>query len=300
MYFCYIDKVLVPIAPSKLQININNQNKTINLINDGEVNIVKAPGLSTIKLDLLLPLITKYPFAKYKDNKFQPAAYYLEHFERLKAQKSNFQFIVSRWLNIPGVQKKQSIMKTNMTVTLEEYSITEDSDNAPDIVVSLLLKQYVSYGTVIKEINTVTKTVTATKVLSNNTKSIPNTYKVVKGDTLWSIAKKLLGDGAKCWNLAKLNKISNPNKIHIGQILIIQDVKGTTAPDNSNTKTVKSTVGVGRKSVINATPSGTSGAGRTSSAQWGSSGGAGRSSSYGAGEGRTISYGTGSGRNSVI
>lgn len=36
-YSFYLDGVLLPIAPSKLQTKIKNQNKTINLINDGEV-----------------------------------------------------------------------------------------------------------------------------------------------------------------------------------------------------------------------------------------------------------------------
>ncbi len=43
-YLCYMDKMLLPIAPSKLQLKVNNQNKTLTLINEGEINILKSLG----------------------------------------------------------------------------------------------------------------------------------------------------------------------------------------------------------------------------------------------------------------
>lgn len=58
----------------------------------------------------------------------------------------------------------------------------------------------------------------------NNTNTRPakpqgKTYKVKSGDTLWKIAQKHLGSGAKYPQIAKLNGISNPNKIKAGQVL---------------------------------------------------------------------------------
>ena len=47
------------------------------------------------------------------------------------------------------------------------------------------------------------------------------TYKVKKGDTLWSIASKYLGNGNKYLQIAKDNNIKNPNKINVGQIIKI-------------------------------------------------------------------------------
>ena len=41
-YDFYLDKCLLPIAPPKLQIKINNANETVTLINEGEVNILKT------------------------------------------------------------------------------------------------------------------------------------------------------------------------------------------------------------------------------------------------------------------
>lgn len=46
-------------------------------------------------------------------------------------------------------------------------------------------------------------------------------YKVVKGDTLWGIAKKMYGNGKKYPEIAKANNINNPDKISVGQTLLI-------------------------------------------------------------------------------
>lgn len=48
-------------------------------------------------------------------------------------------------------------------------------------------------------------------------------YEVVKGDCLWNIAKKYLGDGARWGEIYELNKgeISNPSLIYVGQQLVM-------------------------------------------------------------------------------
>lgn len=49
------------------------------------------------------------------------------------------------------------------------------------------------------------------------------TYTVVKGDCLWIIAEKYLGDGRRYIEIYELNKdiIKNPNLIYISQVLKI-------------------------------------------------------------------------------
>ena len=53
MYEFYMDGVRLPVTPSALTIKISNQNKTINLINEGQRNIIKAPGLSKYSFNAL-------------------------------------------------------------------------------------------------------------------------------------------------------------------------------------------------------------------------------------------------------
>ena len=46
-------------------------------------------------------------------------------------------------------------------------------------------------------------------------------YTVVRGDTLWGIAKKFYGNGSRYPEIAKANNIKNPDIIHSGQVLLI-------------------------------------------------------------------------------
>ena len=50
-YDFYLDKCLLPIAPEKLTIKINNANKTFTIINDGEINILKKAELRDIEFE---------------------------------------------------------------------------------------------------------------------------------------------------------------------------------------------------------------------------------------------------------
>lgn len=47
------------------------------------------------------------------------------------------------------------------------------------------------------------------------------TYVVQKGDTLWKIAQKVYGDGKKVKEISAANNITDPNKIKVGQKLIL-------------------------------------------------------------------------------
>lgn len=68
--------------------------------------------------------------------------------------------------------------------------------------------------------------------LSIGTTSNASSYTVVKGDSLWKIAKEKLGDGTRYNEIFEANrdKIKNPNKIQIGQVLEIPDGVVTPAP----------------------------------------------------------------------
>ena len=56
---------------------------------------------------------------------------------------------------------------------------------------------------------------------SKSTTETKRYYIVVKGDTLWGIAKRYYGNGSQYPKIAKANNIKNPDIIHIGQKLLI-------------------------------------------------------------------------------
>ena len=216
-YDVYLGKMLCPIAPSKIQVKIKNQNKTMNLINGDEINLLKSAGLTDITFDLLLPNV-KYPFASHKSG-FQNAKSYLDELEKMKVEKSIFQFKVIRMLPNGKV-----LFNTDIKVTLEDYTITDDAKEGFDAVVSVSLRQYKSYGTKKCEVtSSSTVSVQESRPAENPPSKSTQTYTVEKGDSLWNIAKKYYGDGSKYTIIEDANgdKIKNANLIYPDQVLTI-------------------------------------------------------------------------------
>ena len=114
-----------------------------------------------------------------------------------------------------------------MDVTLEEYKVSDDVSEGMDLAVSLTLKEYRPYGTKIMNFVLVeNQEETAVSEEETKRQGEPpqvNSYTVVKGDCLWNIAKKLLGEGGRWQEIYNLNrdKISNPNLIYPGQVLAL-------------------------------------------------------------------------------
>lgn len=144
-YDFYLKKCLLPIAPDKLQVKINNANDSLTLINEGQISILKIPELTDIEFECRIPQVP-YPFATYKSG-FKGASYFLDYFESLKVDKKPFQFIVSRIMPNGKV-----LFSTNMKVSLEDYKITEQAKDGFDLMVKIKLKQYRDYGTKIVNI----------------------------------------------------------------------------------------------------------------------------------------------------
>lgn len=220
-YYFYLGKTLLPVAPQKLQLKIKGANKTYTLINDGEINVLKTPGLTDIEFDALLPNV-KYPFAVYK-NGFTRSKTFLEVLKKYKQDKETFQFIVTRTL-----PNGKMLFDTNMKVSLESYTIKEDAKNyGMDVMVTIKLKQYRDFATKtcnIKFASSKPKIVPQpVRAAENPPKPANQTYTVVRGDCLWNIAKKYYGNGSKYTVIYNANrdKIKNPNLIYPGQVLTI-------------------------------------------------------------------------------
>lgn len=211
-YTCYLNGVQWP-TPEKLTVKIKGQNKTLILLNEGEVNFLREPGLTEIVVPFTLPMLsgTRSP------------EYYLSILEKLKTGKTTAWFKLVR-LSPNG----RTLYDTNMKVSVEDYNIVEDAKEGLDVSVDVNLKQWRSYGT-----KTITveqpaakeekATVSVTKERDASTAPATKSYTVKKGDTLWAIAAKYYGSGAqynKIYN-ANTDKISNPNLIYPGQVFTI-------------------------------------------------------------------------------
>jgi nucleoid-associated protein YgaU len=107
-----------------------------------------------------------------------------------------------------------------MKVSLESYSIEEKAGEEGDIYVGLELKEYKEYLTQEVAMLDIKDGKAIVTIKEQRPSKIPaKSYTVKAGDTLWTIAKRELNDETKVKEIAKLNNISNPNKINVGQVL---------------------------------------------------------------------------------
>lgn len=225
MYYFFFGVIPLPVNPGALNITTPSLNKTVTLINEGEINILKSPGLKEISFEFLLPQ-QKYPWANYDLASDYTATAYIPALNELKKSKVPFQFIVTR------MKPDNTIMFfTSFTCQIESLEYEEDADaHGLDVLCKITLKEYKYYGTQsFSIINTVKNAAigaaasvavaAVTKSRSTAGKQSVTSVTVKKGDTLWNICKKYLGDGSKYKEVAELNKLENPNKIYPGQVL---------------------------------------------------------------------------------
>lgn len=212
-YSFYLDGMQLPVAPEALQTKANGKNETITLMDHGEVNILRRPGLSDVSFDALLPNV-RYPFASYPGG-FRRADYYLSRLEGLKAQETPFQLVISR-ITDGGIW----LFGSSLKVSLEEYVMKEDAGKyGTDVLVSLKLKQYRDYGTKTCQISGNTAMV----ISARGTAGAPSgpSYTAGGGESLWEVAKRSYGDGSRYTQLQAANDIAPTARLSEGDVVTI-------------------------------------------------------------------------------
>lgn len=206
---------MLPVLPEKISFSENGDNKTYNIINLGEINTINKPKLTEISFESFLPS-NNGPYVS-SEQLFAPSFYLSKIREwRDKEQKIRFIFVGSP-------------LEVNDLFTIENFKVSENGGEVGDIYYSIELKRYKPYSakkvvvltTQISNVSAVKKEIISKAPSRPVTKATPKTHVVIKGDTLWGIAKKYLGNGSRYPEIAKLNNIKNPDLIIDGQVLKI-------------------------------------------------------------------------------
>lgn len=202
-YYVFLGAIPLPVAPEKIEITVPSQNKSVNLVDFSEINVLRPQGLKEIKFDMLVPSYN-YPFANYSFGSISTSQI-IAHLEQIKQDCKPTYFIVTR------CRKGRPAWWTNIKVSLEDFTVTEDANNGTDVMISIYLKEYKEYatkratvetqddGTVVAKFNNprsissniapnakLWRTVTGNKVVTatlNKGKTLYNTMKTKLGKT---------------------------------------------------------------------------------------------------------------------
>ena len=180
-------------------------------VTPSQANLLKNAGLEEVRFKALFPG-RQYHFVQVEEG-FREPSYFLERLKDFKKAQKPVQLIIFRRL-ADGSQ----IFCSNVEMGLEEYTIVEQGGEQGDFWVEISLKEYRKMQSIAYRPasggNTLEK-----QPAQRSAKETAKTYVVKKGDNLWNIAKKELGDGSKFGELAKKNGISNPSLIYPGQVI---------------------------------------------------------------------------------
>ena len=136
MYLFYLDGVLLPVTPAEMTTRIGTNNKTMELANQGEINLIKFPKLTEYSFEFELPF-QKFTWSARDCNPKE----ILDLLEEAKVKKRVLVFSVIRKM------RNKTRFPTQQKVTVEDYDVVEDADNNSDMTVKLNLKMFRPYRT---------------------------------------------------------------------------------------------------------------------------------------------------------
>lgn len=231
-YYFYLGDFQLPVPPPRMDIKVGNKNKTVSLINEGEINILKTPALKEVSFEALFPN-QNYPFADYATSltgiavsallgnsfTYQGASGFLSSIQTAKLANLPLRFIVTRL-----TANFTMLFDSNFLVSIEDFTMKEDAKNGYDIVVPLRLKEYRPYGT--KEVTVSTdengKETITVKESRQTDRLTEKAWTVTKEKSVFEAVKLASGGGLNWRSIANLNGVLNPSAVQPGQVLKLE------------------------------------------------------------------------------
>lgn len=199
------DRLRLPVIPSSFEMTIPNQNTTVNINSIGEINLIGKAGLASISISSFFPN-QEYSFCSYKG--FPKPSEFIKYILKWKDSGKPIRLIVTDTV-------------INYAMTIESFTFGEQ-DGTGDVYFTLELREYKFIKTsMVTQVTTQAGTTVSAPNTKRETKEVGGEYVVKAGDTLWTIAKKMTGNGDNYKAIASKNNIKDPNKISVGQKLVI-------------------------------------------------------------------------------
>lgn len=191
----------IPVNPEKIEIRDVGNGRTYDILKLGEINVIKSPRLAEYSWSSIFPG-QRYPFLA-TDLVLAPQQY-VEYIQKWRGTKRPIRFIYVG-----------PTFEINTPASIEEFTWKEVAGSEGDIEYTIRLKQYVFYAAkkvIVMPPQGQTQPVPKAAVQKPkrpDDRVQPKTYTLKAGDTLWAVAQRYLGSGARWREIAQLNGISD-------------------------------------------------------------------------------------------
>lgn len=201
----------LPTNPETVEISKSMATEEYNVLGAGPVIVPTGRELTEYSFACEFPS-RQYGYVETK-RQFLNAGYYERLFESWRDAAVPVRLIITNKITDD----------INTKVVIESLDITETAGEEGDKWISFQLKEYREINKKIAEITSDNSGVTKEETPKEVSPAAQNTYTVMPKDSLWSIAKKLYGDGSQYPKIYEANRdiIKNPAVIRAGQILNI-------------------------------------------------------------------------------
>ncbi|MEY8355262.1 LysM peptidoglycan-binding domain-containing protein [Lachnospiraceae bacterium 54-53] len=198
------EQIVLPVNPEAFTFAESALNTKITLLNVGEVNLLGNRGLITGSLSSFFPS-EKSPFFHYAD--LTPGEY-LE--------------LLTKWKN-SGSPIRVIVSDSDFNIMMSIDKLTQGyKEGSKDLDYTLELTEYRKLNVPAVKVSTVVNRPSGLESRPDTTTN-GKTHTVVKGESLWAIAKKYYGNGAQFKKILEANrdKIKNQDLIYPGQVFVI-------------------------------------------------------------------------------
>ncbi len=196
------EQLTMPVTPPDFHVETGRSITQLDMAQTGQVNLPGLEALFNEQQTFLLPSSARnYTSPGYTGDPY------------------GIVDTLTRW-SLSGDVLRLIVTQTpvNLPILLAPVRYGEE-DGTGDVYVTLTMRQYRELAA---ETTERSDTGNAGRAQPQATKAA-TAYTVVRGDTMWGIARRYYGDGRLAWKLAAYNGIKNANLIYPGQKVTIPD-----------------------------------------------------------------------------
>lgn len=203
------EKLRLPVPPQSFEVNTGMQNTTVTLHELGEINLIGRRRLKSITLSSYFPL-KEDGLCQYKG--FPSPAECIDLIARWRESGRPIRLLIVG-----------ESFRMNEAMAIESFTVSQ-RHGPQDIYFTLELKEY----RFINRKDDQNGATDAAALLAAYTgsrgdvdRTIPATYTVQEGDSLWLIARRMYGDGARFREIMELNGLKDELSLAPGMVLAL-------------------------------------------------------------------------------